>query len=100
MTITITLAAETEEKLRQRAAASGQTLEAYLQQLVEREARSGNGTPAPGTAPRTSPTFDAILAPVRKGFEESGMTEEELTELFEEAREETWQERQRTKGAS
>jgi hypothetical protein len=99
MTVTITLAPETEAKLRQRAAQSGQTLEAFLQQLVEREARGGNGTAAPVAAAPTAPTFDDILAPVRKGFEESGLTEEELTALFEEAREEAWQERQRKQGA-
>lgn len=98
MAVTITLAPETEATLRRRAAESGQTLEAFLQQLVEREAR-GNGTAAPA-APPAGPTFDDILAPVRKGFEESGLTEDELTKLFEEAREEAWQERQRKKGAS
>ncbi len=92
MTITITLTPETEETLRKRAAESGQTLEAFLQQLVEREARDGNRPAAP--------TFDDILAPVRKGFQDSGLTEEELTGLFEEAREEAWQQRQRKKGAS
>jgi hypothetical protein len=98
MTVTITLTAETEEKLRQRAAESGQTLEEFLQQLVEREARGSNGTPE--AAPPTARTLDDILAPVRKGFEDSGLTEEELTGLFEEAREEAWQERQRKKGSS
>ncbi len=98
MTVTITLTPETEERLRRRAAESGQTLETFLQQLVEREA--GGGTAAPETPPPAARTFDDILAPVRKGFAESGMTDEELTALFEEAREEVWQERQRKKGNS
>jgi hypothetical protein len=38
------------------------------------------------------PTLDEILAPVRKEFVESGMTEEELEVLIDEAREEVWQE--------
>ena len=100
MTVTITLAPETEEKLRRRAAEAGQTLEAFLQQLAEREAHSEEGTAAPEASPQPARTFDDILAPVRKGFEESGMTDEELTGLFEEAREEAWQERQRKKGTS
>jgi hypothetical protein len=100
MTVTITLTPETEEQLRQRAAESGQTLEAFLQELVEREARGGNGTAAPEAAPPAVRTFDDFLAPVRKGFEDSGLTEEELTGLFEEAREEAWQERQRKNAAS
>ncbi|MEK6302561.1 MAG: hypothetical protein AABO41_17760 [Acidobacteriota bacterium] len=34
-----------------------------------------------------------ILAPIRKSFEESGMTEEDLDVLIEEVREEVWKER-------
>jgi hypothetical protein len=41
-TITVQLAPDTEQKLRQRAEQSGQTLEAYLEQLAERAV--GNGT--------------------------------------------------------
>ena len=43
---------------------------------------------------RSSQTFDELLASIRRGFQESGMTEEELDALFEEAREEVWQEKQ------
>jgi hypothetical protein len=97
MTVTITLPPETEEKLRRRAAESGQTLEAYLQQLAERHASSGNVKPA--HEPASERTFDQILAPVREGFAKSGLTDEELTDLFEEAREEAWREKQqRQKG--
>src|SRR5205085_7218237 len=35
-----------------------------------------------------SKSFDEILAPIRQGFEESGMTEAELDELFTQARKE------------
>lgn len=37
--------------------------------------------------------FKEILAPVRKGFEESGMTDDELTALVEKAREDFHRER-------
>jgi hypothetical protein len=37
-------------------------------------------------------SFDEILAPIRKTFQESGMAEAELETLFEEAREEVCQE--------
>ena len=37
--------------------------------------------------------FEEILAPVRKGFEESGMTEEELAAVVERAREDFHRER-------
>jgi hypothetical protein len=97
MTVTITLPPETEEKLRRRAAERGQTLEAYLQQLAERHACSGNDSPT--HEPNSERTFDQILAPVRDGFANSGLTDDELTDLFEEAREEVWQEKQqRQKG--
>ncbi len=39
-------------------------------------------------------TFREIFDPVRRQIKESGISEDELTELLEEAREEAWQERQ------
>ncbi|HEV3386723.1 MAG TPA: hypothetical protein VG097_18045 [Gemmata sp.] len=39
-------------------------------------------------------TLDEILAPFRQSFAESGMTEEELDVLIEEARKEVWEEKQ------
>jgi predicted transcriptional regulator len=47
MTVTIRLEPETERRLKEKAAARGQTLEAYLERLAEREASAGNGTAAP-----------------------------------------------------
>ena len=38
-------------------------------------------------------SFDEILAPIRKTFQESGMSEDNITSLFEEAREEAHRER-------
>jgi len=38
-------------------------------------------------------SFAEILEPFRRSFEESGMTEEELDTLFQEAREEVYQQR-------
>ena len=38
-------------------------------------------------------SFDEILAPIRRTFQESGMSEGDLDALFEEAREEVYQER-------
>jgi hypothetical protein len=87
MTITISLAPEIEKKLLQAAAQSGVAPDAYARTLIETSLSQSR-----------LETFDEILAPVRKGFEESGITEDELTALFEEARDEAWQERQRRKG--
>jgi hypothetical protein len=92
--VSLEMPADIERRLREKARNSGQTLEAYLQQLVARHALAGAETASP--APKS---FDEILAPVREGFAECGMTEDELNELFEEARDEAWQERQRRKGA-
>lgn len=39
-------------------------------------------------------TFREIFTPVRRQVKESGISDDELTELLEEAREEAWQERQ------
>ncbi|HLK59553.1 MAG TPA: hypothetical protein VKU00_23525 [Chthonomonadaceae bacterium] len=41
-----------------------------------------------------SPTLSELLAPLRQQVAESGMSEEELDQLFLEAREEAYQERQ------
>ena len=45
MSITLTLAAETERRLKERAAQMGQSLEDFLQGLAEQAAAEGNGTP-------------------------------------------------------
>jgi plasmid stability protein len=94
MTFSITLPPETEQKLRERAARAGQTVEDFLRQLVEREVLETNGSQAPeaGTAP-AGKTFDEIFAPLRKEVEASGIGDEELDRLLEQAREEAWQEK-------
>lgn len=80
MTITISLSPEAEKKLFERAARSGQDVAGYIHRLIEKDIQA----PA---------SLDDVLAPIRRQFEESGMTEEELDTLVEEAREEAWQER-------
>jgi siderophore synthetase component len=82
--VTVHLPPETERTLREKATSAGVTLEAYLRELAERDA----------TRSARAATLDEILAPVREGFAESGMTEDELTVLFEEARDEVWREKQ------
>jgi hypothetical protein len=44
-----------------------------------------------------SRTFDEILAPIREGWQQSGMTEDEITALFQETRDEVRQERRAQK---
>jgi hypothetical protein len=91
MSITIQLPPEIEEKLRRRAAESGQTVDGYVRQIVEREVLGTNGD-RPAAAPPRLPSDDA-LAPFRKEVADSGMTDDELLKLFEEAREEVYQEK-------
>jgi DNA repair exonuclease SbcCD ATPase subunit len=79
MTLVIDLSAEEEAKLKERAAARGQDLSDYARSMLLLES--------------AAQSLDEFLAPLRKEFAESGMTEEELDALIEEAREEVWQER-------
>jgi plasmid stability protein len=81
MTITVDLPAETERKLRERAARAGQDVAALARELIQRGIEE-------------KPTLDEILAPLRREFEASGMTDDELAGLVEELREEVWQEKQ------
>ena len=81
MSITIILPTETERKLAERAERSGQDVETLARQLIER----GVTAEAP---------LDEILAPFRRQVAESGMSDEDLAGLFEEARTEAHRERQ------
>lgn len=82
-TVTLNLPSETERKLREKAGSAGMTLEGFLSRLAE-QAANGNGVP--------KGTFDQILAPVRQGFADSGLSEPELAAEFEAARDEVWDE--------
>lgn len=85
MTITLDLPPETERRLHERAAASGQTVEFFIRQVLEREVVETGGTHA-ATGPERSQSLDEILEPVRREFEASGMTEEELVKFLTEVR--------------
>ena len=104
MSIILKLLPETEQKLLKRAAQAGQSVERYVEQLVERDVLRTNGEqPAapvsgPPSAISSGKSLDDILTPVREEFEKSGMTDEELTSLVEGIREEIWQEKQARKG--
>ena len=81
MTITIDPKPDEERWLSERAARNGEDVGSYIHRLIAREIQ------APAT------TLDQVLAPVRRQFEESGMTDDDLAALVEEVREEIWQER-------
>ncbi|MEW6128656.1 MAG: hypothetical protein AB1757_16575 [Acidobacteriota bacterium] len=80
MIATSELELEVEPLLEERAKADGCDVQSYVKQLVKNDTFRQQ-------------TFDEILAPIRKTFQESGMSEDELMMLFEEARDEVYQER-------
>jgi hypothetical protein len=91
MTITLNLTPETERKLHDQAAANGQTVEGFICGLLE-VVVGDDGTHS-ATLPQRSRSIDEILEPVRCEFEESGMTEEDLTRFLSEVRDEVRQEK-------
>jgi hypothetical protein len=66
MELQINISAEAESKLKERAAAEGKDPTAYASELVEQAVKK--------------PSLDAVLAPLRKEFEDSGMTDDQLLE--------------------
>jgi hypothetical protein len=81
MTLTINLKPEVEAVLQKRAMAIGcddlaDYLEKFLEKDIHREA-----------------SLNKILAPVRKNFADSGMTEDDLDALIESERQDMWEEK-------
>jgi len=64
----------TKEALDELSRSEGKSAEEYLRMLIEVEILSKQ-------------SFSEILAPVRQSFRESGMSEDQLEALFEDARE-------------
>jgi hypothetical protein len=83
MTITLDLPPETEQKLRERAAAVGKDVGVVATELLQRAV--------------AGPTLEEILAPFRRQFADSGMADDELAAVVEQAREEVWQEKRAKK---
>ncbi|HMV87848.1 MAG TPA: hypothetical protein PLD20_30280 [Blastocatellia bacterium] len=73
---------DTLSALTAKARAFGKTAEEYARELIEEDLHSGERT------------FDEILVPIRKEVEESGITDEELDELFMQARRQYYSEQQ------
>ena len=79
MTITINLKPEQERRLAERATRAGQDVAAYVHHLIDRDIDEEK--------------LDTTLAPVRRSFEDSGMTDDALATLVEEVREDIWREK-------
>jgi hypothetical protein len=71
MTVTITIPAELEAKIAERAAAQGVSLCEYAREVLERDAEM--------------PTLRELFAPVREQIKASGTTDAELTSQIEAA---------------
>lgn len=71
MTATITIPAELEAKITERAAAKGVTLEEYARDVLARDAEM--------------PTLRELFAPVRDQIKAAGVTDEELAMQIEQA---------------
>ncbi len=92
MTVVLELEPEIEEKIKRQASKDGLKVEVYVRSLVEEATNKRERIEK-----LAEKSFDEILAPIQKGFEESGMSEDEIMQMFEEAREEVWQEKQNSK---
>ena len=82
MTVVLELKPEIEDALQKKANAKGFPVSVYVEELIQKDVDHG-------------PTLDELLAPVRKQFDDSGMTEDELNEFVDDLREKVWQEKQR-----
>lgn len=85
MTLTIQLTPEQEARLRERAARQGQDATDYARSLIDKGL--------------TLPTLDEILAPIRQDFRDSGMSEVDLENLIEGARDAVYRERHSPKAS-
>lgn len=77
MTVTLDLKPEVESLLEERARADGCDVEGYVKKLIEEDVSRKR-------------TFDEILAPFRQAVERSGISDDELDSLFNEARKEVF----------
>jgi predicted transcriptional regulator len=90
MTITLELSPQAQQRLQELAATAGQSLETYIQELIEKQVLGPKGK-----GPER--TWQEICAPIAEAFAESAMSEDEFKDFLTEAREEARVEK-RTKG--
>ena len=88
MSITLNLTPASEQKLRMKANSAGLSVESFIDQMLESGASD---------TPKPKRSFDEIVEPARRAFEESGMTDDDLKEIAEEALREVRQERRARK---
>ena len=84
-TVTINLPKEVGVVLEKRAEDSGQDFETYIRNIVETQAKKM--------------TLDETLTPIRQAVEKSGLSDDELDNIFQQARREVSQERKKRKNS-
>ena len=84
-TVTINLPKEVGVVLEKRAEDSGQDFETYIKNIVETQAKKM--------------TLDETLTPIRQAVEKSGLSDDELDNIFQQARREVSQERKKRKNS-
>jgi len=80
MTLTIQVPQNIGAILEEKARNQGKDVSAYVENLIEKDIDHRK-------------TLDEILAPIRKNFAESGMSEEDLDALIETERQAMWEEK-------
>lgn len=78
MELTITVPDETKFALEQRARERGYDVSGYVERLIATDLLAAK-------------SFDEILGPIRKRFQENAMSDDEVETLFAEARAEVYQ---------
>ncbi len=84
MTLTIDLPPDLEKTVRQQATKAGQDVNAFVLEAVSEKIAKAR-------------TLEQICKPFAQDVAASGISDEELDQLFEEARQEVWQEKQAKK---
>jgi predicted DNA-binding protein len=92
MTISITLTPDQERKLEALARQNGQDPSSYVNDVVTAYLN--------GVESKKEKTFEEILSPVWEGWRQSGMTEEEIDDLFRQELQEVREERRERKGTT
>ncbi len=79
MVLNISISSEAEVKLRDQARVAGQEVAEFAARLVEQAVNH--------------PSLDALLASFRKEVHDSGMSDGELEQFYDDLRDDVWQER-------
>ncbi len=92
MTININLTADQERQLEELARQNGKEPAAYVNDVVTAYLN--------GVSSKGQKTFEEILAPIWEGWRQSGMTEDQINELFGRELQEVRRERRQRKGTT